>query len=368
MRDTLRKSLKNLKWFRIQRNRLTAIVLVLSLIVTANVFWALRQPGLTLAGDADCRIPEHTHKEECFTQVNICGLSEEAHIHSEACYTTQFVEAQEASRLVCSQTEVPHVHGEGCYTTQLGEPQETHQLVCDQTEPSHTHSDSCYEIVTADPVETTVLICELQFETHEHTESCYELEVTEAHEEQLLICELSETAHIHEETCYIRELHCEQQEHVHTVECYSDEAADVETLLDWQNMFADYPYTEDLREDLVGIAKSQVGYAESTRNFEVDSDGIRHGYTRYGAWYGTPYREWSAAFVSFCLNYAEADPEQTPGNIGANTMATGPRAPLSAPVPAGGASLSGKPLRVIWFSLRITPLALSRKCRMPHSM
>ena len=95
----------------------------------------------------------------------------------------------------------------------------------------------------------------------------------------------------------------------------------METLLDWQKMFENYPYTGDLRSDLVGIAKTQVGYAESSLNFVTGGDGIRRGYTRYGAWYGTPYRDWSAMFVSFCLNYAGADPGQYPGNTGAASMA-----------------------------------------------
>lgn len=110
-------------------------------------------------------------------------------------------------------------------------------------------------------------------------------------------------------------------EHVHGIRCYSDDTADVETLLDWQKMFKDYPYTGNLRKDLVGIAKTQVGYSESSLNFKVGNDGIRRGYNRYGAWYGTPYSDWSAIFVSFCLNYAGADSNETPGNIGANSMA-----------------------------------------------
>lgn len=399
MQDTLGKSLKNLKWIRTQNNRISAILLVLSLIVTLNVFWALRQPGLTLAGDAACGITEHTHTDECFTRVLVCKLSEEAHIHTESCYTTRFTEQQEQQKLICTQTEDPHDHVETCYTTQLTEGQEllrliceeptdphshtddcyeiqytpeqetlqlictetdelhehtddcyqtqiieaveTRQLICSLPEEPHVHADRCYELVTTDPVEETILTCQIQTVPHEHTDDCYVLEVIEAVEEQVLTCALSEAAHIHNDVCYSQELSCELQEHVHSVDCYSDETADVETLLDWQNMFADYPYTGNLRQDLVGIAKTQAGYSESTRNFEIDGDGIRHGYTRYGAWYGTPYREWSAAFVSFCLNYAGADPAQTPGNIGANAMAEcwknlGRFAPVAEYVPVSG--------------------------------
>ena len=182
MGDFLGQSLRVLKRNRIRRRRILAILLALSVVVSMDVFWALRQPGWTLAGDADCKIVEHTHDASC-------------------------------------------------------------------------------------------------------------------------------------------EKSCPLTEHVHSLLCYSDDTADLETQLDWQAMFADYPFTDSLRKNLAGIAKTQVGYTESKQNFEVDSDGVRRGYTRYGAWYGAPYSDWSAMFVSFCLHYAGADPEQLPGNTGAASMA-----------------------------------------------
>ena len=71
----------------------------------------------------------------------------------------------------------------------------------------------------------------------------------------------------------------------------------------------------------MGIAKIQVGYTESQLNFEVSDTGERKGYSRYGAWYGAPYSDWSAIFVSFCLNYAGADPKEFPNSSGASSMA-----------------------------------------------
>ena len=133
-------------------------------------------------------------------------------------------------------------------------------------------------------------------------------------------CGLQE--HRHTEECgQASETVCGLQDHVHAIDCYSDLKADVETMLDWQKLFADYPYTGDLRKDLVGIAKTQVGYAESQKNFELGAQGERQGYTRYGAWYGTTYNDWSALFVSFCLHYAGADETEYPGSSGAATMA-----------------------------------------------
>ena len=185
MQSILWDSIKRVRLARARRMRMTAIVLALSLIVSLDVFWVLRQPGWTLAGDADCMITEHSHDELCMNGESICTL----------------------------------------------------------------------------------------------------------------------------------------EEHVHSIECYCDPTADVETQLDWQQMFAAFPYTDNLREDLVAIAKTQVGYTESSLNFEIGSDGVRRGYTRYGARYGTPYRDWSASFVSFCLDYARADSEEFPRNTGAASMA-----------------------------------------------
>lgn len=62
--------------------------------------------------------------------------------------------------------------------------------------------------------------------------------------------------------------------------------------------------TGDWRKDLVAVAQTQVGYLESSRDFIVDEQGVRHGYTRYGDWYGAPYSEWCAMFISFCAHYA----------------------------------------------------------------
>lgn len=298
-----------------------AVLLVLSLVVSLDVFWVLRQPGLTLAGDASCGILEHTHDDACGEQICVCTLTEEPHIHGESCYETVLREVEAEPQLMCQLSEDPHIHTDSCYETIFTECMEEMILICTDEDESHIHEDWCYEVLVAECVEETVLTCELVSEPHAHTDSCYDREVTALCEEQVLICSIPEEAHIHDDNCYEWEATCGYEEHVHRLDCYSDVNADVETQLDWQEMFADYPYTGNLREDLVNIAKTQVGYGESTRNFEVDSEGIRRGYTRYGAWYGAPYSDWSATFVAFCLHYAGADSQEAPGNIGADSMA-----------------------------------------------
>ena len=126
--------------------------------------------------------------------------------------------------------------------------------------------------------------------------------------------------HTHTDECFNSEYRCQKQEHVHDVNCYSDETADVETQLDWQESVARVNTTGDFKTDLVKIAKTQLGYSESMKNFQTDGNGERHGYTRYGAWYGMPYSDWSSMFVSFCMNYAGSDASRTPFNLGAESM------------------------------------------------
>ena len=177
------------------------------------------------------------------------------------------------------------------------------------------------------------------WEEHQHVEECltegilicgYDCE--EQHEEETAPPDEEETdavipeeepaeEHVHTDECWQREYICGYDEHIHDITCYSDPKADVENQLDWQEMFENYPYTGELYKHLVRIAKTQVGYTESALNYETDDEGMKHGYTRYGAWYGSPYSDWSAMFVSFCLEYAGADTDEYPVSPGADTMA-----------------------------------------------
>ena len=73
----------------------------------------------------------------------------------------------------------------------------------------------------------------------------------------------------------------------------------------WEETVSGVKLTGDWRVDLVAIARTQLGYEESEKNFIIDEDGVRHGYTRYGEWYGAPYSDWCGMFLAFCANYAE---------------------------------------------------------------
>ena len=62
---------------------------------------------------------------------------------------------------------------------------------------------------------------------------------------------------------------------------------------------------ESWPENLLAVAETQLGYKESSENFIIREDGSRQGYSIYGDWYGCPYEEWCAMFVSFCLDRAD---------------------------------------------------------------
>ena len=54
-----------------------------------------------------------------------------------------------------------------------------------------------------------------------------------------------------------------------------------------------YSNTGNMRDDIIGVALTQVGYNEGSNN-----------YTKYGVWYGMPNSPWCGMFVSWCANQA----------------------------------------------------------------
>lgn len=161
-------------------------------------------------------------------------------------------------------------------------------------------------------------------EEHHHTSECYErrLVCTSSEAPAESASDSQEEGHIHTDACYEEILVCEKQEHEHTLSCYADPNADVETHEQWENTLPDL---SDMRwgEKVEAIARSQLGYQESDRNYIVAEDGeTEQGYTRYGEWYGSPYSDWSALFASFCLNYAGIPETAVPRNSDAYALRT----------------------------------------------
>ena len=261
---------------------------------------------------------EHQHDESCYemSREPTCGIDSD-HSHTDACYKWEQVlscdlptePAEDAQPvLVCTKPEIVlHRHTSDCFDADG-------KLICGQTQIlEHRHSDACFETV-AEPVDTGTLTC--TDTTHVHTARCYgtwELVCGQEEHTHSEACKQEETvfcgkdAHTHGEACRDEngELVCGTEEHTHSLACYADPGADVETAELWEQTFAGVTLTGNWRQDTLAIAETQLGYAESTKNYLVAEDGETvKGYTRYGAWCGEPYGDWNVMFLTFCLHYA----------------------------------------------------------------
>ena len=264
---------------------------------------------------------EHQHDENCYetSRELSCGIDSD-HSHTDDCYEWEQVlscdlptdSAEDAQpELVCTKPEIIlHRHTSDCFDA-------GGNLICGQTQIlEHRHSDACFETV-AEPVDTGTLTC--TDTAHEHTARCYgtwELvcgQEEHTHSEACTAVEPEEPvfcgkdAHTHGEACRDEngELVCGTEEHTHSLACYADPTADVETAEAWEQTFAGVTLTGNWRQDTLAIAETQLGYAESTKNYVVAEDGETvKGYTRYGAWCEEPYGDWNTMFLTFCLHYA----------------------------------------------------------------
>ncbi len=79
---------------------------------------------------------------------------------------------------------------------------------------------------------------------------------------------------------------------------------DTENAADWAASVSGASVSSDWGKSLVSVAKTQIGYKESEKDFVIKS-GEKQGYSRYGAWFGTPYTGWNNAFLAFVAEYAK---------------------------------------------------------------
>lgn len=343
MGDITREKVRGYRARRKRAQRYTAAFLAFATLVGCGVGWSLRQTGISATAEAFCGAQEHTHTQECYEKVLICGLeegetlpTEAPHQHTDSCYEEKLVPAcaQEEHahtegcyamqrNLTCTAQE--HTHSDACYTLTGGDlvcaaQEHTHSdgckdaegnIVCGLTE--HSHGDGCYS-----PVEK-VLSCTLQ--EHTHGDSCYgpaqktlicgHAEHTHTAEcmknEKVLVCTLPtqqepQEPHVHTDACYEEKLICGKTEHTHSELCFSNTAAR-ETEEQWAAA-AGNPGSGIWAIDLLGVASSQLGYEEVKENFILDENGAKKFYTRYGDSYGDPYGSWNGMFLAYCLKYA----------------------------------------------------------------
>lgn len=328
--------------------RYMALLLALALLTSLFVNWQLHSVGIAQTADYQCGEIEHQHTAECYEKVLVCGYEEgepedwnatkpDDSAFPDADYGVEQSDADIAA--YSAEPEyifVPHQHTDDCY-------QEVKTLTCYEEE--HVHTDDCF-----DP-EDGSLICDL-FE-HTHDDSCYTVEyelvcgleegelVEEPNPDYVPVDEeafavfddavalqpvvddssLDTPVHHHTDACYEEVLVCGLPEHHHTVNCLSDPLADVEDEETWSAK-TNVVLTGAWADDLTAVAKSQLGYQQSERNFQLDDEDqttVRH-YTRYGAWYGNAYGAWDVMFLSYCLNYANVPQTTVPQRAGVQAL------------------------------------------------
>lgn len=355
MRNQFNEIMQKLRAQRVRARRYTAMLLVLAMLTSLSVSWRLHQVGTALTTDNEycCGMEEHVHTDDCYTEELVCGYEEGEPEDPDSAFsvdsepTTEEPEAEpEEPEPEETEPEVHH-HTADCYETVLVEHKE---LTCGQEE--HTHDDTC----PVDP-DTGDFLC--GYEEHTHTDDCY---TTETETEEKLVCGYEEgqvlsdgaaadddgiaaledtntatsvaeddssseavsepVLHHHTEACYKKVLTCTIPEHTHTLECLADYSADVETDDDWQKYSVGL--SDNWNEALLAVAKEQLGYKESEKNFQTDEalgDIIDvHHYTRYGAFYGNPYADWDVAFIAFCQHYAGIPKTEIPQRLGLEAL------------------------------------------------
>lgn len=351
MKNRFQEAIQNVQRQRHLARRTVAMVLVLAMLTAMSVSWRLHQDGIALAADDTryyCGKEEHKHTDDCYIEGTepVCGY-EEGEIVEETMDSADDAgdgdssaadwdeagsepESEPATQEEPEPEVVLHHHTSDCY-------EEQEVLTCG-IESDHVHQDYCYD------QETGELLCT----EHEHTDDCYTLE-------EVLVCGQEEgepeetddgaalydrdensaeesdsaeepetvanpepekeatkpetddeidtgyTVHHHTDECYGKVLICGKEEHEHTAACLVNPNAEIDAEYD-----AKTPARTDAdwAQDMVLVAKSQLGYTESKA--DVDEDG--NGYTMYADQYYKDkpmvYADWDSTFVAYCLYHA----------------------------------------------------------------
>ena len=351
MKNRFQEAIQNVQRQRHLARRSVAMVLVLAMLTAMSVSWRLHQDGIALAADDTryyCGKEEHKHTDDCYIEGTepICGY-EEGEIVEETMDSADDAgdgdasvadwdeagsepESEPATQEEPEPEVVLHHHTSDCY-------EEEEVLTCG-IESDHVHQDYCYD------QETGELLCT----EHEHTDDCYTLEkvlvcgqeegepektddgaalydVDENSAEESDSAEEPETVadpepekeatkpetddeidtgytvHHHTDECYGKVLICGKEEHEHTAACLVNPNAEIDAEYDAKTPERT---SVDWAQDMVLVARSQLGYTESKA--DVDEDG--NGYTMYADQYYKDkpmvYADWDSTFVAYCLYHA----------------------------------------------------------------
>lgn len=351
MKNRFQEAIQNVQRQRHLARRSVAMVLVLAMLTAMSVSWRLHQDGIALTADDTryyCGKEEHKHTDDCYIEGTepICGY-EEGEIVEETMDSADDAgggdssaadwdeagsepESEPATQEEPEPEVVLHHHTADCY-------EEEEVLTCG-IESDHVHQDYCYD------QETGELLCT----EHEHTDDCYTLE-------KVLVCGQEEgepektddgaalydgdensaeesdsaeepetaadpepekeatkpetddeidtgyTVHHHTAECYGKVLICGKEEHEHTAACLVNPNAEIDAEYDAKTPDRT---SVDWAQDMVLVARSQLGYTESKA--DVDEDG--NGYTMYADQYYKDkpmvYADWDSTFVAYCLYHA----------------------------------------------------------------
>lgn len=75
MKDIVQESVYRYRILRQNSRRYIAVLLVLAILTSMAVHWKLRVVGISMTADYNCGFDEeHTHQEECWSVVHLCGL------------------------------------------------------------------------------------------------------------------------------------------------------------------------------------------------------------------------------------------------------------------------------------------------------
>ena len=351
MKNRFQEAVQNVQRQRHLARRSLAMVLVLAMLTSMSVSWRLHQDGIALTADDTryyCGKEEHKHTDDCYIEGTepVCGyeegeileepmdLADDAWDDDSSAADWDEAGSEPESEPVAQEEPEPevvlHHHTSDCY-------EEKEVLTCG-IESDHVHQDYCYD------QETGELLCT----EHEHTDDCYTLEevlvcgqeegepektddgaalydMDENSAEESDFAGESETAadpepekeatkpetddeidtgytvHHHTDECYGKVLICGKEEHEHTAACLVNPNAEIDAEYDAKTPDRT---SMDWAEDMVLVARSQLGYTESKA--DVDEDG--NGYTMYADQYYKDkpmvYADWDSTFVAYCLYHA----------------------------------------------------------------
>ncbi|MCC8097947.1 MAG: hypothetical protein LIO44_05220 [Eubacterium sp.] len=141
MKNTADTYIKKFLAQHIERRKFLCVMLMLAVLVSLAVYWRLKYTGIAMTNEVYCGLEEHTHTEDCYENVLVCGfeegeevfpsddtLSGEAvsagiHTHTDECYEKV---------LICGLEE--HTHTVDCLTD--------HSLDEDQTNEAETAAET----------------------------------------------------------------------------------------------------------------------------------------------------------------------------------------------------------------------------------